>query len=70
MTGTFTTPGPIHPVSTIQRPTARWLTTGGVVAGPLFLAAGLAQGLTRDGFDFTRNAISQLALGGATGFRR
>ncbi|MFJ3600446.1 MULTISPECIES: DUF998 domain-containing protein [unclassified Streptomyces] len=65
MTGTFTTPGPTHPVATIQRSTARWLTTGGVVAGPLFLAAGLAQGLTRDGFDFTRNAISQLALGEA-----
>ncbi|WP_030761938.1 DUF998 domain-containing protein [Streptomyces griseus] len=37
----------------------------GVVAGPLFLAAGIAQGLARDGFTFTRNAISQLALGEA-----
>ncbi|MFJ3505711.1 MULTISPECIES: DUF998 domain-containing protein [unclassified Streptomyces] len=34
-----------------------------MAAGPLFLAAGLAQGLTRDGFDFTRNALSQLSLG-------
>ncbi|MFD4371827.1 DUF998 domain-containing protein [Streptomyces sp. NPDC058527] len=36
---------------------------GGVVAGPLFLAAGVVQGLVRDGFGFGRNAISQLALG-------
>ncbi|MEV7276981.1 DUF998 domain-containing protein [Streptomyces sp. NPDC093111] len=39
------------------------LALGAVVAGPLFLALGVVQGLTRDGFDFTRNAISQLALG-------
>ncbi|WP_308313843.1 DUF998 domain-containing protein [Streptomyces sp. G2] len=38
-----------------------------VVAGPLFLVVGVAQGLAREGFDFTRNAISQLALG-ATGW--
>ncbi|MFJ4878577.1 DUF998 domain-containing protein [Streptomyces sp. NPDC088745] len=36
-----------------------------VAAGPLFLGAGAAQALTRDGFDLTRNALSQLALGGA-----
>ncbi|RUP68762.1 hypothetical protein SSPNP10_08465 [Streptomyces sp. NP10] len=65
MTGTFTTSGPIRSVATSQRFTARWLMVGGVLAGPLFLAAGIAQGFTRDGFDFTRNAISQLALGGA-----
>nr|MYU47373.1 DUF998 domain-containing protein [Streptomyces sp. SID7803] len=65
MAGTYTTPGPIHSVAASQRSEARWLTVGGVLAGPLFLAAGIAQGLTRDGFDFTRNAISQLALGGA-----
>ncbi|OLT24748.1 hypothetical protein BJF79_13210 [Actinomadura sp. CNU-125] len=34
-----------------------------MAAGPLFLASGLVQGLTRDGFDFSRNALSQLALG-------
>ncbi|MEU7899342.1 DUF998 domain-containing protein [Nonomuraea sp. NPDC049152] len=45
------------------RPTARLLLVGGIAAGPLFLGAGLIQGLTRDGFDFTRNAISQLSLG-------
>ncbi|MEU6759200.1 DUF998 domain-containing protein [Streptomyces sp. NPDC046685] len=44
-------------------PAPRWAVTGGMVAGPLFLAVGLAQGFARDGFDFTRNAISQLALG-------
>lgn len=44
-------------------PTTRILLSGGIVAGPLFLGVGLAQGLTRDGFDFTRNAISQLSLG-------
>ncbi|MCF3131906.1 DUF998 domain-containing protein [Streptomyces olivochromogenes] len=40
-----------------------YLLAGGIAAGPLFLGAGLVQGLTRDGFDFTRNAISQLSLG-------
>lgn len=46
-------------------PASRRAVVGGVVAGPLFLAVGLAQGFARDGFDFTRNAISQLALGEA-----
>ncbi|MER6480169.1 DUF998 domain-containing protein [Streptomyces filamentosus] len=36
-----------------------------MVAGPLFLAVGFAQGLARDGFSSTRNAISRLALGEA-----
>ncbi|MFE5881556.1 DUF998 domain-containing protein [Streptomyces hydrogenans] len=53
------------PVSPASRAAARGLTAGVVVAGPLFLSVGVAQGLARDGFDFTRNAISQLALGGA-----
>ncbi|MFI5986704.1 DUF998 domain-containing protein [Streptomyces sp. NPDC051555] len=39
------------------------MVAGGLVAGPVFLTAGVAQGFVRDGFDFTRNAISQLALG-------
>lgn len=42
---------------------SRLLSAGAVVAGPLFLGAGIAQGLAREGFGFTRNAISQLALG-------
>ncbi|OLT24884.1 hypothetical protein BJF83_23710 [Nocardiopsis sp. CNR-923] len=41
----------------------RFLLPGGVAAGPLFLGAGLLQGLTREGFDFGRNALSQLSLG-------
>ncbi|OCC10151.1 DUF998 domain-containing protein [Streptomyces sp. PTY087I2] len=65
MTSTFTPLRAVRPVATTPRGTVWWLTAGGVVAGPLFLAAGLAQGLTRDGFHFTRNAISQLALGEA-----
>lgn len=45
------------------RPATRALLGGAAGAGPLFLGAGLVQGLTRDGFDFTRNALSQLSLG-------
>ncbi|MCD0483558.1 DUF998 domain-containing protein [Streptacidiphilus sp. ASG 303] len=41
----------------------RALLAGGALAGPLFLGVGVVEGLTRDGFDFTRNAISQLSLG-------
>ncbi|MFH8681545.1 DUF998 domain-containing protein [Streptomyces lydicus] len=43
--------------------TTRALLAGGALAGPLFLGVGLIEGLTRDGFDFTRNALSQLSLG-------
>ncbi|MEI5100460.1 DUF998 domain-containing protein [Streptomyces sp. PmtG] len=48
---------------TAPRAPHRLLLAGGMAAGPLFLVAGLAQGLTRDGFDFGRNALSQLSLG-------
>ncbi|MFI8106501.1 DUF998 domain-containing protein [Streptomyces sp. NPDC086023] len=62
---TFTTAPTPRTQSTpaTTRTRTRLLLTGGLAAGPLFLAAGIAQGLARDGFDFTRNAISQLALG-------
>ncbi|CAM5633619.1 hypothetical protein SCALM49S_07417 [Streptomyces californicus] len=70
MTGTFTTPGPIHSVTTSRRSTARWLTVGGVLAGPLFLAAGLAQGLTRDGFDSLETRSANSLWVGPAGFRR
>lgn len=50
-----------HTITSTRRP--RLLLAGGIAAGPLFLGVGLIQGLTRDGFDFTRNAISQLSLG-------
>ncbi|ACZ88404.1 DUF998 domain-containing protein [Streptosporangium roseum] len=49
--------------ATTTRPAARLLLGCGIAAGPLFLAVGVIQGLTREGFDFTRNAISQLSLG-------
>jgi len=35
----------------------------GVLAGPIYLAAGIAQGLLRDGFDFERHPLSVLANG-------
>ncbi|MFD5419134.1 DUF998 domain-containing protein [Streptomyces sp. NPDC127069] len=65
MTDTLTAPRPVLSAAPASRSAARWTVVGGVVAGPLFLAAGLVQGFARDGFDFTRNAISQLALGDA-----
>lgn len=51
------------PTPVAARSPQRLLLGGGIAAGPLFLAAGLAQGLTREGFDFGRNALSQLSLG-------
>ncbi|NED14604.1 DUF998 domain-containing protein [Streptomyces sp. SID9124] len=65
MTDLLAAPRPADAPATTRRPVTRWAVAGGMTAGPLFLASGLAQGFTRDGFDFTRNAISQLALGEA-----
>ncbi|MET9959935.1 DUF998 domain-containing protein [Streptomyces sp. NPDC006326] len=62
MTHTLSAPEHVAPVTSPA--VRRWL-TGGMAAGPVFLAAGAAQGLARDGFDFRRNALSQLALGQA-----
>src|SRR5262245_13859060 len=45
--------------------TPRTLLLAGVVAGPLYLAAGLIQGLTRTGFDLARHPLSGLANGPA-----
>ncbi|MEV4565679.1 DUF998 domain-containing protein [Nonomuraea sp. NPDC049419] len=53
---------PVRPAQT-TRPAARLLLGCGIAAGPLFLTVGVLQGVFRDGFDFTRNAISQLSLG-------
>ena len=39
------------------------LLSGGLIAGPLFIAASYAQVLTREGFDLKRHAISMLTLG-------
>jgi Protein of unknown function (DUF998) len=36
----------------------------GVAAGPLYIVVGLAQALTRDGFDMRRHALSLLSNGG------
>lgn len=48
-----------------REPLTRALVTSGVIAGPLFVAAGLAQILTREGFDLSRHPLSLLALGDA-----
>ncbi len=39
------------------------LLTAGIVAGPVLGLTWLAQGLVRDGYDFTRHPMSLLALG-------
>ncbi len=49
------------PTSTF--PTTRTLLTGGILAGPVFVATGVLQGLTRAGFDFTRHPASVLSNG-------
>ncbi|MFE5488305.1 DUF998 domain-containing protein [Streptomyces sp. NPDC056527] len=60
MTHTLSTP---HQSVVVPRPATRALLVAGMAAGPLFLGVGVAQGLSREGFGFGRNAISQLALG-------
>lgn len=57
-----------HPAGTItaadritrDAASARALRACAIVAGPLFVVAGLAQALTRPGFNLTRNALSLL----------
>ena len=39
------------------------LLTGGVLAGPIYILVGLAQILTREGFDITRHPLSMMSLG-------
>lgn len=41
----------------------RALLAGGIAAGPFYLAIGVAQALTREGFDFGRHPLSVLANG-------
>jgi hypothetical protein len=69
MNANTTTPArdaaPTRDAGHAREPLARALVTAGVVAGPLFVATGLLQVLTRDGFDLTRHPLSLLALGGA-----
>src|SRR5688572_27034147 len=37
--------------------------TGGILAGPIYILLGLAQILTREGFDITRHPLSMMSLG-------
>jgi hypothetical protein len=53
------TPGTFQ---SITKPTGALLACG-LVAGPLYLVAGLVQALTRDGFDLGRHALSLLENG-------
>jgi hypothetical protein len=39
------------------------LLTGGVLAGPIYILVGIAQILTRAGFDITRHPLSMMSLG-------
>jgi hypothetical protein len=49
----------------VARSRARALLLGGAAAGPVFIAVGVAQALTREGFDPVRHPLSLLSLGGA-----
>src|SRR5262245_3638505 len=40
-----------------------FLLTGSVLAGPIYIIVGIAQILTRDGFDITRHPLSMMSLG-------
>lgn len=62
MAHTFSASEHVAPVSSVSGAAVRRRLTGGMAAGPVFLAVGAVQGLARDGFDFSRNALSQLAL--------
>ncbi|MDF5755949.1 DUF998 domain-containing protein [Spongiactinospora sp. TRM90649] len=46
------------------RRSAQRLLLAGALAGPVFFASAIVQGLTREGFDITRHPISLLATGG------
>ncbi|MFJ6793944.1 DUF998 domain-containing protein [Streptomyces sp. NPDC091268] len=63
MTSTPSASHHVAPVTRVPRTAVRPWLAGGIAAAPVFLAAGVAQGVARDGFDFSRNALSQLALG-------
>jgi hypothetical membrane protein len=49
--------------ATTSTKATRALLACGVIAGPMFLAVGNIQGVLRPGYDFTRNALSQLSNG-------
>jgi hypothetical protein len=52
-----------HQIRSVARRVTKSLLGWGVVAGPLYLAVGVAQALTRDGFDITRHPMSLLSNG-------
>jgi hypothetical protein len=53
---------PVKPPNAVAA-RARPLLALGIAAGPLYVAVGLAQALTRDGFDVRRHALSLLSNG-------
>jgi hypothetical protein len=58
------TPASTHdPNVTPGAPASRLLLGCGIVAGPLYLTAGILQGLLRDGFSFARHPLSVLTNG-------
>jgi hypothetical protein len=59
MAATSTTLAPAAQPTSVTRK----LLTCGVIAGPLFIVAGLLQAYTRDGFDLKRHPFSMLSLG-------
>jgi hypothetical membrane protein len=65
MTTTMNRPGSPVPAGAGDPGTrvTRSLLGYGVIAGPLYLVAGLAEALTRSGFDITRDDLSLLANG-------
>lgn len=65
MTPRVTVSGVEQSGATSEWPTraTRLLLACGVVAGPLYVVVGLAQALTRDGFDLRRHELSLLANG-------
>ncbi|MGC5019966.1 DUF998 domain-containing protein [Micromonospora sp. DT47] len=54
---------PFSPVRPATLGRDRALLAGGVLAGPIFAASAVLQGLTRDGFDFRRHPVSLLSTG-------
>lgn len=58
----FIAPDDENMTNTISR-THHLLLMCGALAAPIWILTALVQGLTRDGFDFTRHPISMLALG-------
>jgi len=49
--------------SSEEQELTRKLLNCGIVAGPIYLALGIGQGVMREGFDFSRHALSLLANG-------